>query len=330
MKISPLKIIWNITNKCGYNCDICATNSDRDELDLLGKQKAYASLKSIGNHNIREIDFSGGDPLCDRSSLAVIYEAIAEFGKKTISITTTGKGINDALRYGENLSELLTNCEITMDAIGKSEASIRNDATYELSNKNAIDILEEYASNLTINVPIIDPNVDKTSIQLLIKEIDKINVPQKTVNLIRLMQVGRMGSKRIFPLASPNEFAKVFSECAVESSLDSVHIHCALRGKIMDSKCNMLLEKIGIDCSGNVFACAWGGYITGYSKDNIVDNPFYLGNLLDDSLYDILNGCRAKNMERRIADNPTSHCRVYCYHSNDPYSIFTDRDPLFE
>ncbi len=330
MNISPLKIIWNITNKCGYNCDICATNSDRDELDLLGKQKAYAALRTIGSHNICEIDFSGGDPLCDKSSLIVIHEAIAELGKKKISITTTGKGINVALGSGEDLSELLTNCEITMDALENGDDSIRNDATYGISNKNAIGIIEKYASNLTINVPIIDPSVDEARIRLFIKEIDKINVPRKSVNLIRLMQVGRMGAERTVPFENPNDFAGLFSEYAVESSIDSVHVHCALRGKIMDSKCNMLLEKIGVDCSGNVFACAWGGYITGYCKDNITDNPFYLGNLLEASLYDIINGCRAKDMRQRIEDHPTSHCRVYCYHSKDPYSIFVDSDPLFE
>ena len=139
-----------------------------------------------------------------------------------------------------------------------------------------------------------------------------------------------MGAERTVPFENPNDFAGLFSEYAVESSIDSVHVHCALRGKIMDSKCNMLLEKIGVDCSGNVFACAWGGYITGYCKDNITDNPFYLGNLLEASLYDIINGCRAKDMRQRIEDHPTSHCRVYCYHSKDPYSIFVDSDPLFE
>lgn len=325
----PLKIIWNITNKCGYNCEICATDSDRNELDFDGKKQVLNSILSIGIQNVTEVDFAGGDPLFVEDSIQIIHSAISILGKEKISVTTTGKGINNAIKMGKNLSHLLYNCEITIDELGHVPKYLRKDTSYVESNRDAIKCVNKNIVNLTINVPILNTEIDRTDIRRLVDEIAEINVSNISVNLIRLMNVGRMNSYQYPSSYFPEHFVKTFMEYAKNTCIKNVHIHCALRGKISGSHCNMLSEKIGIDCSGNVFACAWGGYIDGYDKYNISKNPFYIGNLLEKSLLELLADKRASELEQLIRKNPTNHCRIYCYDNEDVTSIFKDTDPLF-
>lgn len=324
-----LKIIWNITNKCGYSCEVCATYSNRNELDIEGKTNALKSILSVGGQNIKEIDFSGGDPLYETDSIQIIHDAINILGKEKISVTTTGKGIDNAVKLGKDLSCLLYNCEVTIDALEQFSDYLRNDSSYVITNQNAIRGVDKNITNLTINIPILNPKMDEEDIRGLVTAISEINVMNISVNLIILMNVGRRSS-----CSSSNEyfldyFVRIFSECARNVGIKNIHIHCALRGKILENQCNMLNDKIGIDCSGNVFACAWGAYINGYDKENISENPFYIGNLLEKTLSEILVDKRAAELEQAIRKKPTKHCRVFCYKENDDNSIFEDTDPIF-
>ncbi len=329
MNIYPLKIIWNITNKCGYDCEICATRSDRDELILEGKKRVLNSILSIGIQDIMEIDFAGGDPLFSVDSVKIIHDTINILGKEKVSVTTTGKGIDATIRMGEDLSQLLYNCEITIDSLSDVQNYLRNDFSYVVTNQDAIRHVHNSITNLTINIPILTPGMDNNSIQKLVDQIAGIDVGNISVNLIRLMNVGLMSSRPNYSFYSPVNFVKKFIEYAKNTCIKNIHIHCALRGKVTNSQCNMLNHKIGIDCSGNVFACAWGGYLLGFDKHNIDSNPFYLGNLLEKPLLEVLINKRAVQLKYMIQENPTNHCRVYCFNNNDIFSIFKDTDPLF-
>lgn len=330
MSIHPLKIIWNITNKCGYNCEICGTYSDRNELNFEFKKKVLDSILTLGTQNIIEVDFAGGDPLFTVDSINIIYDAINILGKEKVSVTTTGKGINKAIKMDEDLSQLLYNCEITIDCLDYVLDNLRNAPDYVVTNRDAIKRTGKYINNLTINVPIINPEMDNDNIRRLVDEIASIGVSSISVNLIRLMNVGRMQSSPYCNSCPPDSFVRTFTQFAQSTCIKNVHIHCALRGKILGTPCNMLRDKIGIDCSGNVFACAWGGYVNGYDKYNICDNPFFIGNALEKSLLNIMEDKRVIQLEQLIKKNPTNHCRVYCSNANDTNSIFTDADPLFK
>lgn len=327
--VHPLKIIWNITSKCGYNCEICATYSDRDELDFCGKKKILNSILSVGIENITEIDFAGGDPLFVADSIQVIHNAINVLGKEKVSVTTTGKGINNAVKMGENLSQLLYNCEVTIDCLDHI-SNLRKESSYVESNQNAIKCANKSIENLIINVPILNTEINNDTIRRLVDQIAEIDVSNVSVNLIRLMNVGRMDSHKYIGLYSPEHFVRTFTEYAKNTCIKNVHIHCALRGKLLGTQCNMLSEKIGIDCSGNVFACAWGGYVEGYDKYNICKNPFYIGNLLEKSLVEVLTDKRVTQLEQLIKKNPTNHCRVYNFENSATNDIFQDTDLLFK
>jgi len=84
-------IIWNITNKCPYDCSFCCldANSPVQDISLEDKLKIVRNLDS---DSIR-IDVSGGEPLIDEENILVMRELAKKFGRDKVSITSTGKGL---------------------------------------------------------------------------------------------------------------------------------------------------------------------------------------------------------------------------------------------
>lgn len=64
---------------------------------------------------------------------------------------------------------------------------------------------------------------------------------------------------------------------------------------ILESLAVLMRRKIGIDCAGNVFACAWGGYLPDTA---VADNPLFLGNLLRQDLTEILDNNTSDNYKK--------------------------------
>ena len=207
-----IKVIWNVTSKCPYNCAICATHDDnREELELKDKYKVLNSLctaKHLINNLVKKIEW--------------------------IKTHTMGIDIDVSL--------------IRLMPVGKLSNNIDKDK-YSLYNP----------------IPIIN------KIRTMLKEIDIV-----------------------------------------------CRLHCSLRvlpsfnNDIVDCHCSMLENKLGIDCAGNVFACAWGGYIQN-GDDSVTKNPFYLGNLTEVPLMRILDGAYStKPYSDIICEIDNKNYREYC------------------
>lgn len=137
------------------------------------------------------------------------------------------------------------------------------------------------------------------------------------------MPVGKF-SKELYP---ENYNPTNFIEQLISGLSDSieVHYHCALRVKYdkSDCKCNMLERKIGIDCAGNVFACAWAAYL----PLKIEENQFYLGNLAKNDLIEIIDSTKATTILQNLR-NSSNHCCIFSYLYSDKKTIFAEKDPL--
>lgn len=331
-----LKVIWNVadTKNCVYKCDICATNSDRES--LLKEQKSVVLCHLLCKKNIiKEIDFSGGDPLLRQEDREIILEAISILGKEKVWVTTTGEGIisaNKELRDEKLLKKLLYNCEITLDI--DLDRNIRTD--YNNKHKNMLfydqSIINHYVTNLGINIPIIASNVNEISeseIKKLVEKINNIPIENKTVNLLRIMEVGNQDIMEDDDLCKYNKDLKkivdVFCMYAEKVNLN-VKLHCAMRGLVENNYvCNMRDGKIGIDCAGNVFSCAWGGYI---KNTKLEENKFYIGNIYEHDLDQIFVAAD-NGIIRTMDDRPPKSCCVYSYNHSSDHDPYAGSDPLF-
>lgn len=329
--LGNISLIWNITSNCGYNCAICATyDENRENLDADGRLTVLNNIftaKSL----IKTIDFAGGDPLYSEDTFNLIQTAIGQLGADKISVTTTGKGLKELAARGHSFFSKIKHCEITIDAAHTnlatgsniSSAISRNEDAYCEMNFNQVNLLLEHAESLTINIPIINDDLSDDEIKVLVNKICWIKQHNPHVEidalLIRLMPVGRLGqemSKEVYQTYNPISVAQKIKDQLSDKAI-ICNLHCSLRilpcfNVLQCSEhCTMLENKLGIDCAGNVFACAWGGYL--YSQDPLSKNPFYLGNLTRVSLIDILEG-RSRTAPYRdlMADINSKQHRNFC------------------
>lgn len=344
------KIIWNITSKCPYNCDICATyDANRKEINLQDKLKVLHSI-STAKEKIKSLDFAGGDPLFSSDSISIIKSAIESLGEERVSITTTGKSLQKLTR--DDFSKVIRRCEITLDAshdelkvlTDANQCSLisRNENEYSKNNITSASSISSYADELIINIPIIDDDLTNNEIDNLIEKIKKIkqlsgNI-STSVSIIRLMPVGKLSTKvkkEDYLKYHPIEVIKKIMSKLEESNI-SYRLHCSLRilpsfsSSLAENHCNMFENKLGIDCQGNVFACAWGGYLN--SSKPISQNPFYLGNLTKTSLSQILSGESSTNVGKSIINqidtkNYYNFCCVISAYCDKNYE-YQNFDPL--
>lgn len=341
--LGDVKIIWNITSKCPYNCAICATHDEnRVELNASEKLKVLNQI-CTAKDMIKCLDFAGGDPLHNEECTNIIQAAIEQLGADKISITTTGAGVVES--DNNDFVGVVKHCEITIDA---SHADLsdtsdrkflsRDEKGYTSHNIEQIGLLLEHTDSLTINVPIINDDLDDNEINELVKRICEIKRHNADVNidvsLLRLMPVGKI------PNTVTKDFYKTYNPINVINKIKAkleekgivCRLHCSLRvlpGFGESDYCRMLENKIGIDCAGNVFACAWGGYI--HTKEPITQTPFYLGNLKNAPLDEILDGKRKtmyfRNIEAEMKSDTKRHfCSVVSYYMNN--TLFENNDPL--
>lgn len=344
--LGNIKIIWNITSKCPYNCAICATHDEkREELDLEGKLQVLNSI-STANHMIKSVDFAGGDPLQFDGSSTFIKSATAQLGAGKVSITTTGKGLSKLT--DDEFINAIKHFELTIDAshavLGTERlgAVSRNEENYFNDNIENISLISGHSDSLTINIPIINDDLTEQEIENLISRILQIKNRMSGIDidasLIRLMPVGKMHtviSKKEYEKYNPISVAKNIKS-KLEGQGIPCKLHCSLRvlpdfydGPRCKEHCNMLESKLGIDCAGNVFACAWGAYLQ--SNDPPTKNPFYLGNLTRVPLIKILTGasktkCYTEIFNQIENKNHRQFCSVISYYQKK--TLFTNNDPL--
>lgn len=294
------RIIWTITNHCSYECSICATNSScrtKCSLTFEQKQKILLNIASI-NQNIESLDISGGDPLLDPKDQELIRQCYHVLPFTNISITTTAAGLDRV--PASDMSSTVKCCDITYDIPCQKYEQIDDvnriksrPYNYNKANLEKLIAIRESGLDLEINihVPIHNETINFDDVQLLLEDIARVH--PKSVKFIRLMPVGRLEPTEIPKEYAPKEFLGYVDRLMKEKHYDfSVSINCALKTeeKIFQDnvarRCPMLNEKLGIDSEGNVFACMWAAYLRGYNT--VEDNPFYLGNLLEKPLYEIV------------------------------------------
>lgn len=296
---NSIKIVWNITNKCTFNCNICATCSNTvNELNSSEKHQALLSILTISD-SIRELNFAGGDPLANEIDRKIIRTATTVFEKNKISTSTTGKSIHNLSDIDK--LELLTNCVVTIDLSKSEKTDIRKTTDYNQTNIRYIQQNRNHISYLRINVPVLNTDISDNEIDKVVQKIKRLNPDE--VSLIKLMPVGKQSYDE-YP--ANYDAMKIVQKLRDRIDNVDIHLHCALRCEEHTNppQCNMLTNKLGIDCQGNVFACCWAGYL-GCEKEN---NPFYLGNLLEKDLKDIICDAAASNLSETAN---RSQCNIF-------------------
>lgn len=282
-----VRIVWNLTHKCPYNCPHCAANSNqRPSSDLPTKLRVLASILTV--YQPLTIDFSGGDPLYEKENIPLIEMTAKILGTNNVSISTTGRSIKQL--QSNQLRALAGNLDLTYDHyLGESPARTK-DNEYLIDNYTQAFRAIADGLNLSVHLPIYPQS--QSALDTLAKELSLI-APDE-IGLLQLMPLGR---NRRDPIKYYHKHADYLIERLKHHGYNGrIFKNCAMCGK-----CNGLSDsKLGLDPFGNLFWCIWAADLDLPPKEN----PFYLGNLLEEDLANIID---------RITPTAESLDRSFCH-----------------
>ena len=330
---SRYRIIWNITSECYFLCPICATNSGNDDshkcsISYEDKLKILINLSSINGY-IDHLDISGGDPLKNPDDRNIIKKINRLFPYTDVSVTTTGKAL-ESISIDELLQTVKT-CDITYDIpynICIDEFKKYREYQYNYTNFKQIERFSKSGVKIALNIhiPILPATIDKEIIATILEDLNHINPVQ--IKFIRLMPVGRMGVESYPSNYNPEQFLQFVQQIIDEKSYKfKLAYNCSLGVKVQDTlasrgtcrHCEMLKSKLGIDSCGHVYSCIWGAYIPEFLGKDPKENPFYLGDLKEDTLYDIITSPKVIKLAKQL-EQKADGCRVYGYVMDKEFS----------
>lgn len=324
------RIIWNITDVCDFNCPICATNSSCKNVEKCDKATKLIILKNLStiSGHLEALDISGGDPLKSAENREVIRQANQILAYTRITVTTTGKALQNV--PFDEIIQTVKNCEVTYDTpYNVCTPNLQNYREYEY-NRNNYMALERFGAsgvkiNIRVNIPLL-PAVacDSNLISNLLEQVYLIN--PASVKFIRLMPVGRCKIENTNTLENAKNYLSNVEKTLAEKSYRFETIpNCSLGVKTKKTsgqkdfcrKCEMLTHKLGIDCRGRVYSCIWGAYIEEFCQnDTYLENPFYLGDLTQNTMYEILTDAKTQKILQKLKEwdwTKSEGCRVCAY-----------------
>lgn len=320
---SKYNIIWNITDECYYDCPICATNSGKSctcPTSYQDKINILLNLSSINGY-INKLDISGGDPLKNEDDRKIIKKANQILAYTDIKVTTTGEALQEL--SVEEMIETVKKCDITYDIpyeVCNDELQRYREYSYNYHNFRQLEKLSNSGVNLELNIhiPILPAVTKKKMVAMILEDINRINPAE--VKFIRLMPVGRMDVNELEEY-SPKNLLNIVSDIIQKKKYKfNISYNCSLGTRLTNREnkgkpirdCGMLKQKLGIDCRGKVYACIWGAYIQEFIGDNYEKNPFYLGDLMKETMYEILTKSATLKFLKNI-DDMKDGCRVCAY-----------------
>jgi AdoMet-dependent heme synthase len=250
-----IRVTWEITNRCNFNCKHCCNNSDDDKNIELSLDKVKETLDGMAEKGVASIYFSGGEPLIRKDMLEII-EYAKQRGIKNIKLATNGSLITSEI--AEKLAKLkLTGVLVSLDGhTPLIHNSFRlNDKAYE-SSINAIRILSQAGVQVRVGVVIFKNNVSH------LEEIVKIAIENgaQAVFFNWLMKTGRSKDNNDISIETSKYF-EVANEIkrlkkVYEDKID-VGFH---RFNIINkesSSCSGCEKLFHISSNGKISPCSW-------------------------------------------------------------------------
>lgn len=295
------------------------------ELTLNDKLKV---LDSLGAERIH-IDFAGGDPLACAENLIVIMEAAKKYGRKNISVTSTGHSLS---RYPLNiLCESIGVFEFTYDE-PKSCSSENRPRGYNASNLVAAKKIGHHGVYTKCQIPLHDGNLSDNKISDIVSDLTTSGIDE--ILLMRTFPVGR-GLNYVSAHGNPGKKVimkqiAAFQRYSKEYGGPKIRLQCALKhlyefeGR---NPCDLMRNSYGINFQGLLLLSAWATN----SKGSPLADEFILGDLVNESFASIKKSNKFKFLKARLDEN-WGHCKIFSFISsneNNEDAIFSKADPLY-
>lgn len=292
-----LSIVWDLTTICPFRCPICCMDA-KASYDSTSKDLDYNQKLSLVDqiHDLAEAyeikaDLSGGEIMTDLRNLDIAEKLSSIITRDKLGISTSGYGITDEIAH--RLSSITSEVELTMDTPPGVPYRLRP-LEYAQTAALAVPLLKKYNLHTGIQTVLTKSNSSLHNLTALYDWLCTNQVDEWS--LLRFYPSGR-GAQ--FPQESltDEELAKIVEMLQVmnykNTSLTkpTLHFHYTMMGHAdHTTECRCVKKSIGIFPNGDVTACFWATDL----ETQITEDRFYLGNVVTETLPDILKGPRAR------------------------------------
>lgn len=287
-----LSVIYDITKKCPWNCNICCMGAVstcealKGELPLDRKLSLMNDLLEVDQTRDVYIDFSGGEIFTNMDNLLVVERAALLLGKEKIGISSSGFKMSDSL--AERLSYCISDFEMTMDVVPGCPYALRPMGYSEVAAK-ALPHLQKYGIRAGIQTVLAHSNCNENNLRELYRYLCEMKVGNWS--LLKFYPSGRGARYKQEVLTSDEESwaVKFITELDASNSAKDkpeVDFHYTMKGhKKYTSECRCVRRSIGIMPDGSVTSCFWAID----ANTGIVDTKYLLGSVVNNTVGEILN-----------------------------------------
>lgn len=304
MEYKNMNITIDVTTKCNLRCKHCRTNEIVHELSL---DEIKIIVKKCKDFKPRGVFISGGEPLT-RSDIADVIKETKKLAPVTILNT------NSLLLTEEKLKELidvgLNYIQVSLDGIEKYHDFIRGKGTYKKTIEK-LKLISKYSDKIKLHISSVVSSINIDVMEELVHQI--IDVEQIKVQIF--------GFKRFVPSNELKESGALGKDGLKElydkleklnkQNIDKTKIVSDMPMKNIFQKKRVyeIMDKYNLNCVG----CSAG--INGISirNDGTVTPCTLLyiscGNILKESLEDILNNDIMKKIKNREVGGKCGNCK---------------------
>lgn len=294
--MKKLTVIWDVTRYCPWDCKICCMGASDNqccmekELNMEQKRKVAEQLEELKRTGVNiRVDLSGGEIMMNRSHMELIKMVSEALGKDAVGISTSGIGIGDA--EAAFFAKYVHDVELTMDLVPGEEYLFRKKG-YHATAAKAVDTLKRAGVSVGIQTVICRKNCQRESMSSLLDWLCEHQVDQWSI--LRFFASGRGEVYRELEMTAEENLQAVHMIKDLcddrEGNKPDLDFHYLMPGHEKSSDvCRCVRKSIGILPNGNVTACFWA-----LDREMVIkDEKFYLGNVLETSLSEILRGKKA-------------------------------------
>lgn len=284
-------------------------------------------LNNLEGLNLK-IDFAGGEPLACHENILIIKLASEMFGKKSISVTSTGI-ISKAHSILE-ISGFIGEYEFTYDEPKVILKQCRPKG-YNKSNLRTAAKFAELGVRTKAQLPIHRGNTSRLAAESIYNSLCSSKITE--LLLMRTFPVGRG-----IPYLEDNEISKPeLTQATLNySGLEmpgktKVRFQCALKilteaDVTITNPCDLMQSSYGINFQGDLLISAWANNANGLP----LSDDFVLGSLRQSSFQEISNTEKFQRYKKRLNEN-FGHCKIFSYvnsKNKNEDSLFSKSDPI--
>jgi MoaA/NifB/PqqE/SkfB family radical SAM enzyme len=252
-------------------------------------EEKFHTARQLGAYECR-VDLSGGEVMANRKDhFPLIEQLSADLGRENLGISCSGVYIDDA--FARKLAPLVSNVEMTMDAHPERCFPWRPAGYHKITAKAVKALLSAGIETGLQTVTTIEHKREG-----LLEELYGWICSSGVTNwsILKFFPSGRGVAYPELELSDEDcrsivSRIKAMDAANPSESKPAIDFHYLMPGSEKPSACRCVKRSIGILPDGRVTSCFWGLDRAG----KFLDDKFYLGNLVNENLGELLIGPKA-------------------------------------